>query len=66
MGKHVTFIHMYMYMCIYMYISICTVHLHCIYPETCSLPTVVDEVTILTGGLLISKVRLMEEDNEVI
>ena len=24
-----------------------------------------DEVTIVTGGLLISKVRLMEEDNEV-
>lgn len=26
---------------------------------------VVDEVTLITGGLLISKVRLMEEDNEV-
>jgi SEL1 protein len=25
---------------------------------------VADEVTIVTGGLLISKVRLMEEDNE--
>ena len=24
-----------------------------------------DEVTLITGGLLISKVRLMEEDNEV-
>ena len=27
--------------------------------------TVVDKVTLITGGLLISKVRLMEEDNEV-
>ena len=27
--------------------------------------TVVDKGTLITGGLLISKVRLMEEDNEV-
>ena len=27
--------------------------------------TVVDKVTLITGGLLISKIQLMEEDNEV-
>ena len=42
-------------------------HLNCkeMHEFLCAVYIVADEVTIVTGGLLISKVRLMEEDNEV-